>query len=102
MNDREVTRGSISRSKPSISGMLSVTALILSLIGTSLALDNGLGRTPGMGWNSDYCTNCSTLSNGYQNEAFILNLSTYIANSKFKALGYHYINMDASWDLKDR
>jgi hypothetical protein len=23
------------------------------------ALDNGLGRRPGLGWNSDYCTNCS-------------------------------------------
>ncbi len=23
------------------------------------ALDNGLGMLPGLGWNSDYCTNCS-------------------------------------------
>ena len=23
------------------------------------ALDNGLGKRPGLGWNSDYCTNCS-------------------------------------------
>ena len=23
-----------------------------------LALDNGLGATPGMGWNSDYCAGC--------------------------------------------
>ena len=23
------------------------------------ALDNGLGQLPGLGWNSDYCTNCS-------------------------------------------
>ena len=23
------------------------------------ALDNGLGKLPGLGWNSDYCTNCS-------------------------------------------
>jgi hypothetical protein len=26
------------------------------------ALDNGLGRRPGLGWNSDYCTNCSVRS----------------------------------------
>ena len=28
------------------------------IISASVALDNGLGQTPGLGWNSDYCAGC--------------------------------------------
>ena len=34
--------------------------LLLLLLPLSVPLDNGLGRVPGLGWNSDYCeVNCS-------------------------------------------
>ena len=33
--------------------------LVLNLFLQALALDNGLGALPGLGWNSDYCQNCS-------------------------------------------
>lgn len=77
-----------------------------------IALDNGLGRTPGLGWNSDYCLNCVGEQGvaldyrrlgGYQNEAYI---RTYIADvlvsSGLRDIGYRYVNMDAGWDLLNR
>ena len=35
--------------------------LLLAAVGWpgTAGLDNGLGRLPALGWNSDYCTNCS-------------------------------------------
>jgi hypothetical protein len=34
--------------------------LLLLLPVATVTLDNGCGRTPGLGWNSDYCeVNCS-------------------------------------------
>ena len=47
--------------------------LVLVLASASLALDNGLGKLPGLGWNSDYCTNCSNPSgsNGFGGENFV-------------------------------
>lgn len=51
--------------------MFSLLVIVCFAADLSLGLDNGLGKTPGMGWNSDYCVNCSTGSNGFQNEQFI-------------------------------
>eukprot|EP01051_Picozoa_sp_SAG22_P031818 SAG22_NODE_13086_length_419_cov_1.221875_1_plen_77_part_10 len=53
----------------------------------SFALDNGLGRRPGLGWNSDYCTNCSgplfgdglaARSRGYGDEVFVKHIADHI------------------------
>ena len=38
---------------------LSLVLLLSQSAQDTFALDNGLGRLPGLGWNSDYCTNCS-------------------------------------------
>ena len=40
--------------------------VILILINQVYSLNNGYGYKPGMGWNSDYCVNCSTNTNGFQ------------------------------------
>lgn len=75
------------------------------------ALDNGLAAKPGLGWNSDYCTECSHVdasghlragATGFENEAFIAHIADYINASGLQALGYEYVNMDSLWDLPDR
>ena len=82
------------------------------------ALRNGLGQLPGLGWNSDYCTNCSSsqdfanynLANGFgvqgfngpKTEEFIKHIADYFNSSGLQALGYHYVNMDATWDEPKR
>ena len=83
-------------------------ALLCAYAASVQALNNGLGKLPGMGWNSDYCVNCSTSANGFQNEVFIKELAFYMhshvlpCGKTFQQLGYNYVNMDASWDLKNR
>lgn len=78
----------------------------------ALALDNGIASRPGLGWNSDYCTGCSNpSSNGFGGENFVAYIAEYMAKVPQKGaaggrtlqnLGFHYVNMDASWDLKER
>lgn len=68
-------------------------------------LNNGLGSTPGMGWNSDYCVNCSSKLarvGGFQNQDFIHFIADFIHSSGLQSLGYSYVNMDASWDSTQR
>ena len=67
------------------------------------SLENGVGRLPGLGWNSDYCTNCTQKGeNGFQNEQFIKHIADSLVDMGFQKLGFHYVNMDASWDTKNR
>ena len=79
-------------------------------------LSNGLGRTPGLGWNSDYCeVNCSgplllhagdrSEAQPYaQNEAFVKHIADYMHSFKHKMasdgsmktmqdLGWGYVNV---------
>ena len=70
----------------------SATALAAVLRG-AVALDNGLGKLPGLGWNSDYCTNCtgSLLQLGAgpnsQNEKFVKHIADHIHTHKYKMTG---------------
>eukprot|EP00729_Bicosta_minor_P028448 gene28448-18033_t len=58
------------------------------IISASVALDNGLGQTPGLGWNSDYCAGCHAQLgrdeniNGFQNEAFIKHITDYMHSAQ--------------------
>lgn len=85
--------------------------IILLTLQRARPLDNGLGRTPGMGWNSDYCTRCvkpgsgggsGSSSNGFGGENFVRHIAAYLNSSGLQALGYRFVNMDASWDLPTR
>lgn len=91
--------------------------LLLLLVGlqrTALSLNNSLGRTPGLGWNSDYCeVNCSgplllrarSGAQPYaQNEAFVKHIADYMHSFKHKMasdgsmktmqdLGWGYVNV---------
>ena len=84
---------------------------MLLAVAACLALDNGLGFLPGLGWNSDYCANCShpSAENGFGGEHFVAAIAKYMhevkqpgAGATLQELGFHYINMDASWDLPER
>ena len=67
----------------------------------AVALDNGLGLRPGLGWNSDYCTNCTHPpgDNGFGGEHFVSLIAHYMAevpqpggaNRTLQALGFHYV-----------
>lgn len=85
------------------STLISSVAVAAS-IAASAALDNGKGFLPGLGWNSDYCVGCAgqaTLG-GFQNDEFIRHIADYMNASGMLALGYSYVNMDASWNLPTR
>ena len=98
------------------------------ILHTALGLNNGLGRLPGLGWNSDYCTNCTKNANGFENEvcrsvqnsvrsritahlrfalssipqAFIKHIADSLVSMGFQKLGFHYVNIDGRWDMPTR
>ena len=69
---------------------IAVVALALACTSSVFALDNGLGRTPPMGWNSWFALGCSSVMNAtsIKAEADLL-VSTGLAK-----LGYEYMNLD--------
>ena len=72
--------------------------------GSVPALDNGLGATPGMGWNWDYCQGCKHPP-GYakgHGEEFIRHTAAFLKSSGLAAKGYHYVNTDSFWGLANR
>jgi len=81
--------------------------VLLHLSTTARAINNGLGARPGLGWNSDYCIGCGAAATGavlrgYQNEVYVRGVADFLVSSGLAALGYMYVNMDASWDLPVR
>jgi len=68
--------------------MLFVLILFFSSV---LTLDNGLGRTPQMGWNSWNHFGCGI------NEKLIHDTITTLSKSGLAAAGYEYVNMDDCW-----
>ena len=55
------------------------------------ALDNGLGLTPQMGWNSWNHFGCKI------NEQIILETIQALSNSPLRKVGYEYVNIDDCW-----
>jgi alpha-galactosidase len=89
-----------------MAGMGRSCVLIVAWLAGVASLENGLGKLPGMGWNSDYCTNCSSSDangfNGPKTEKFIQHIAEYLNTSGLQKLGYQYVNMDATWDEPTR
>ncbi|KAJ5437849.1 Alpha-galactosidase [Penicillium daleae] len=67
-----------------------VIALSLA-IGLAAALENGLARTPQLGWNTWNSFGCS------MNETVILDAAKLIVELGFKDLGYNYVVLDDCW-----
>ena len=72
------------------------TILIVSLlINLALSLDNGLGKTPQMGWNTWNKFGCNI------NQTLIRESIDAMIDSGLFQAGYNYINLDDCWQ-KDR
>jgi len=60
-------------------------------------LENGLGRTPVLGWNSWNQGGCNAAT-----AQVALNTANVFVNSGLRDLGYKYINIDDCWTTKSR
>lgn len=67
----------------------------LVLISTTSALDNGVGRTPAMGWNSWNTFRCDI------SERVVLDVARAMAANGLRDAGYVYVNIDDCW-MKSR
>jgi len=67
--------------------------LVLFLVNWSYCLDNGLGITPQMGYNSWYDVQCSS----EMNQNIILETAQAMVATGLASLGYKYINLDDCW-----
>ena len=90
--------------------MTSVVFLLLvplcSLFPACAALDNGLARTPPMGWMSwtrFACeTDCALFPQECINEELYKEMADMMADMGFAAAGYQYVNIDDCWSEKER
>ena len=67
--------------------------ILLILISYSLCLENGLGRTPQMGWNSWNKFGCNI------NEKLIRDTIDALVNTGLADAGYKYVNLDDCWQV---
>ena len=80
---------------------LTLAGLTVSQLATpqpALALDNGLARTPPMGFNNWNSTNCRPDFN----EAMIKGIADIFVSRGLKDAGYQYVNIDDCWALPQR
>ena len=80
---------------PSLLPLVCAALLALVAVPNALAVNNGLGRTPAMGWN-DYnaypALSCSGISASTLEQG-----ANIMVSSGMKAAGYEYVNMDDCW-----
>ncbi|XP_038055496.1 alpha-N-acetylgalactosaminidase-like isoform X2 [Patiria miniata] len=85
-------------------------ALALFLLGAFYpileALDNGLARTPPMGWltwERFRCdTNCKKNPKNCISENLMMEMADRMAEDGYKDAGYEYVNLDDCWSAKER
>ncbi|PNH40014.1 hypothetical protein VD0004_g6918 [Verticillium dahliae] len=70
---------------------LATTSTIVSLISVVSALNNGLARTPQMGWNNWNALGCDV------SEALLLDTSKKLVDLGLRDLGYNYVVLDDCW-----
>lgn len=75
--------------------MIKASSLLLLASG-AIALDNGVGRTPQMGWNSWNKFACNI------SESLIRQTADKIVQLGLNKLGYTYVNIDDCWMLTNR
>ncbi|HEX8631198.1 MAG TPA: ricin-type beta-trefoil lectin domain protein [Catenuloplanes sp.] len=68
----------------------------LVLASPALALDNGLARTPQMGWNDWNTFGCNI------NETLVRQTADVMVSSGMAAAGYRYVNIDDCWSTRSR
>ncbi|KAE9381946.1 glycoside hydrolase family 27 protein [Stipitochalara longipes BDJ] len=70
---------------------LSVSVVVGLLIGSTLGVNNGLARTPQMGWNNWNSLGCDV------SDSLLLDTSTKLVSSGLRDVGYTYIVLDDCW-----
>jgi len=65
--------------------------LLLAVVGPCVALDNGLGLTPQMAWNSWNAIGCNI------NETLIKQMANAVISTGLNKVGFQYVNMDDCW-----
>ena len=75
---------------------VAVSLLILWSVPVVSALDNGLGRTPPMGWNTWNTFACNI------SESLIKDTARIMKSSGLLDLGYNYVNLDDCWMSHNR
>ncbi|CAJ0939765.1 unnamed protein product, partial [Mesorhabditis belari] len=75
--------------------------LLLGVIGGGFGLDNGLARTPPMGWMSwtaFYCEmDCVRNPHACINEQLYMDIADRMANDGYSAAGYKNVHVDDCW-----
>lgn len=66
----------------------------------TVAMDNGVGRTPPLGWNTWKTCGEPTCGHDICNEDEIKSVATAMLANGMHALGYNYINLDDCWASK--
>lgn len=89
------------------SSNLYLTVLVIQLVvATTLALENGLSRTPPMGWLSWERFRCNTdCVNDPDNcigEKLYTSIADKMVNDGYLAAGYQYVNVDDCWPAESR
>uniref|UniRef100_A0A4W3HXU1 Alpha-galactosidase n=1 Tax=Callorhinchus milii TaxID=7868 RepID=A0A4W3HXU1_CALMI len=82
------------------------TSFLLTLAGPCQHLDNGLARTPPMGWLAWERFRCNTDCNNDPDncisEALFKTMADKMAEDGWKDVGYQYVNMDDCWTAETR
>jgi alpha-galactosidase len=81
--------------------VLTLAALAAVTLGRpqpAAALENGLARTPPMGFNNWNATECTSAFN----ESFVLGVADTFVSAGLKDVGYQYVNIDDCWALPSR
>jgi alpha-galactosidase len=73
--------------------MIRTLIVTLTVIFSAFCLDNGLGRTPPMGWNSWNHFGCNI------NETIIRETADLLVKTGLAAKGYKYLNIDDCWQI---
>jgi alpha-galactosidase len=74
-----------------LSRLLVGAGALLAVAQSALALDNGLGLTPQMGWNSWNHYGCDV------SETLIRKTADAVVQTGLAAAGYTYVNIDDCW-----
>jgi alpha-galactosidase len=78
--------------------MATVTVVQLATPTPALALENGLARTPPMGFNNWNTTACRAVFN----ESMIKSIADIFVSQGLRDVGYQYVNIDDCWALPQR
>jgi len=83
------------RVKPSLRGVIVWIAAVLALVAATqaAAADDGLARTPPMGWNSWHHFGCNV------SEALVRDTADALATSGLREAGYDYVVIDDCWQV---